>query len=199
MRLTLFLLTTALIQISYAGNAQNVTCNLKNVTIITVFQEINRQTGYQFLYTEEMVNEAKPISINLKDASITSALNICFKDQPLTYTIEDKTVIIQRKAVKPDDENKPATINKMMLIPISGIVKDNKGQPISGATIKIKGTGIGAITDGYGNFSLSAPGSGSTIVVSFIGFATQEIVINDTRVFNITLLEEAKDSVQVVT
>ena len=87
MKLTAFILLVACLQVSAKGFTQTVTLSLKNVSLENAFKEIKKQTGYEFLYTDEMIHKAKPITISVSDVSLVEALNECFKNQPLSYAI----------------------------------------------------------------------------------------------------------------
>src|SRR5690349_5302326 len=97
MKLTLVLLITASLQMSFAGHAQKITFSERNASIVQAFNEIQNQTGYKFLYTDEMLNGSNPVDLDFKDASLADVLKSCFNNQPITYTIKNKTIIVQRK------------------------------------------------------------------------------------------------------
>src|SRR5690606_37754115 len=99
MKLTTILLIAACLQVSAKGYAQKVSLNQNNISLQKVFEEIRKQTGYQFFYADEVLKEAKRVSVNVKNASIEEVLNVCFKNQPLDYTISEKTIIVKRKEV----------------------------------------------------------------------------------------------------
>ncbi len=80
MRLIIVLLTTAILQVSAAGYAQKVTLIQNNARLTTVLDEIRKQTGYDFVYSDKVMNAAKRVSLNLKNAELNDALEICFKD-----------------------------------------------------------------------------------------------------------------------
>ena len=98
MKLTALLLIVACLQVSAKGNAQNISISQRNTTLEKVFKEIHRKTGYQFFYQDELLQQAKKFDINVKNASIELVLELCFKDQPLNFTITEKTITIKRKA-----------------------------------------------------------------------------------------------------
>ena len=84
MRLSVILLTIAFLQVSASGNSQTVNFSGKNVPFKQVFKVIEQQTGYVFFYDVALIRQAKPVTIQLKDAALEGALNTIFKDQPLT-------------------------------------------------------------------------------------------------------------------
>lgn len=185
---TLCLLFASLIAVSLpasAGNSQSVTLSLKDMPLTKAFKEIQKQTGYSFLYSKEDLEESQPVNLDVKSVNIESALSLCFKQQPLTYSIVDKVVIIKKK---PGSANLAAPEEKptAALPPIKGIVIGIDGSGIPGTVIQIKGTGTGTVTDGEGRFELNAP-IGSTLVIRSVGFETQEVKVESGGPLQITL------------
>jgi TonB-linked SusC/RagA family outer membrane protein len=177
MKLTFSVMIFGLLQVSAAGYAQKVSLSLKNASLIDVLSNIKQQTGYNFLYNSEMLSKSQSIDIEVKNEQLTTVLDKCFKNQPLTFLIEEKTVIIKEK-------NKPAQI---AAVNIKGKVTDEKGEPLSGASIKVKGTNNSVSSDINGEFTLKNVEPDAVLVVSFLSFVTQEISVGNTRTFNIQL------------
>jgi iron complex outermembrane receptor protein len=101
MKLTAFLLLAICLNASAIGNAQKVNLAENNVALNNVFREIKKQTRYTFVYTEGLLKKASKVSIYIKDGSLEEALPICFKEQPLTYTILNTMVVVKEKEEKP--------------------------------------------------------------------------------------------------
>jgi TonB-linked SusC/RagA family outer membrane protein len=183
MKLIVLLLFTFCLKVSANGFAQEVSLSEKNAPLQKVLNEIKKQTGYYFLYTEEMLEEASLVSISIKKASITTALDRIFRDQPLQYTVIENTIIIKRKKELP--------VEKVVTIPvppiIKGIIRDANGAPLAGASISVKGTRIVTQTDALGAFSLEVPNDRAILVITFVGFETQEIPVGDKVDFAIEL------------
>src|ERR1700743_766784 len=97
MKLTAFLVLVACLQVSTRVYSQKVSLSLTNVSLEKVFKEITRQTGYSFLYTDEVLNGTQNVDIQIKSVPLEVALDHCFKDQPLTWSIVNRTVVVQRK------------------------------------------------------------------------------------------------------
>ncbi|GAA4314104.1 TonB-dependent receptor [Mucilaginibacter gynuensis] len=174
---------------SHAALAQKVTLNYQKVQFSTVIKDIEQQTGYVFLYTDEMLTDAKTVDVNLKNSTLDQALKAVFENQRLTYTLNGQTVVIQRK---------PATIDNNVPQTIRGKVIDNKGQPIPGVTVKVKGTAIVAITDTHGNYAITFDVENALLQFSFVGYAGQEVPAAGQQVINIILLEEVRSLSDVV-
>ncbi|SFD78057.1 TonB-linked outer membrane protein, SusC/RagA family [Chitinophaga sp. CF118] len=154
-----------------AGNFQTVTLSLKNASLQKTFKEIEKQTGYSFLYSREDMEQTRNVSLEVRNVNVEAVLNICFEAQPFTYTIVDKVVIIKRKSSAP---------------PITGTIVGPDGAPIPGANIQIKGTNTGTVTDPEGRFSLTAE-VGKTLVIRIVGYETQEVKIGSETSLRIVL------------
>lgn len=202
MKLTLVLLIAACMQVSAKGYSQKVTLKENNVPLQKVFTEIRKQTGYQFFYADEALVTAKNVSVNIKRASIEEALDICFKNQQLTYTLSENTIIVKRKTAAPESIPPPAP-NALppppqpVNVEIKGTISDDKGQPLEGATILVKGTNNGVRSDERGNFTLNVP-PGATLVISYVGFETIEIKPGDRTSISVKMKLTVSSGEQIV-
>jgi len=167
-----------------AGTSQNITLSLKNISLARAFKEIQQQTGYSFLYSKEDLKDTRQVSLDVRNANIESALSLCFHEQPLTYTIVDKVVIIKRKAEA--SSQLTATSAQPVLPPVKGIVVGIDGAPIPGTVIQLKGKNVGTVTDGEGQFELNVE-IGSTLVIRSVGYETQEVTVESTAPLRIVL------------
>lgn len=155
--------------ISANGYSQAITLVLKKVPLEKAFKEIKKQSGYNFVYTRDQISKSNSVSIRIKDASIKQVLDICFTNQPLTYIIDEKHVIVKDKAFK---EVSSSSTNPVLnsQIDISGKVVNEKGEPVVGATVAIIGTNKATATDENGEFRLEIVDPGVTLVVTSIGY-----------------------------
>jgi TonB-linked SusC/RagA family outer membrane protein len=197
MRLNLIcvLLLLAFLQVAIAAKAQKISLSKKNAALTDIFTEIRQQSGYDFLYPKDLLKQAKKISIELTNASLTTVLNSCFKDQPFTYTVSNKTVIIKEKEQSILDR----VMEYIKAIAIKGKIIDEKGLPIPGATVQVKSTGKTVIANAEGQFSLNAE-ENDIITVSYIGYKKQEITLRKAGDLTIRLEQEIAnlDQVQVM-
>src|SRR5258708_4779524 len=92
-KLSYFLLLIACFNLKAEGFSQTVTLTLKNVPLKTVFDEIEKQTSFNFIYTKDLLKEAKPVTIQVTNERLEKVLSACFQDQPITYTITDQYII----------------------------------------------------------------------------------------------------------
>jgi TonB-linked SusC/RagA family outer membrane protein len=196
MKLTIVLLIAACMQVSAKGYAQKITLSQKNVSLAKVFREIRNQSGYLFLYNDRQLKKLKKVNINVKDASIEQVLEESFKGQPLTYTIVDKTIV-----VIPKEE-----LNVFIPAPpppphiITGTVRDEKGEPLAGVSISVKGTSIGTTTNEKGFFRLELIRDNAVLSISYVGYLGQEIVVGNRTIIDIKLQASTKglDDIVVV-
>ncbi|MNJ91546.1 TonB-dependent Receptor Plug Domain protein [compost metagenome] len=169
-KLTIIILTTVILQVSASSYAQ-ITLREKAAPLEKVIQKIRKQIGYDLFYNAGMLKKAKPVTISVNDASLDDVLELCFKDQPLTYRIEQKTIIVR---------SLPERILVTRAIVIKGTIVDELGKPIPGASIKIKQADPKVLSrmttsNAQGQFSITVNSESDILVISFVGYTTQEI------------------------
>ncbi len=195
-RLTLIFLLAFNINSNAKGFPVNVSISKKNASFLEVFREIRNQTGYTFVYHEAMFDQAKRITLTISNASLNQVLEECFKDQPVTFTILNKTVFIKEK--EEVAENKK---NYTTLAPtgdIAGIVTNEKGEPLQGVSVVISGTKIGTTTKNDGRFVLAVSNSADvSLEVSYIGYQTKVVNVGKQTDVNI-ILEKGMTGLQDV-
>jgi TonB-linked SusC/RagA family outer membrane protein len=171
MKLTFILMLAACLQVSAKGYSQNITLSLKNAPLEKMFGEVKRQTGYSFIYTRELLQNATTVTLEVINAPLEKVLENCFKGQPLTYTIEKKFIIVKPR---PSPVPMPAIADSSL--EIHGLITDNNGLPLQGATILLKGTDLFAVSEKNGSFRISVGRNitSATLVVSMIGYGTME-------------------------
>ena len=186
MKLTILLLMSCLLQVSAVGFAQNrITLYEKNVSLKKVLKEISKQSGYDLIFVSDALKLASPVNISVKEVSLEEALKLTFNNQPLiAYTIEGQSVIVKDKKI---NLVLPNQVNATVVIEVKGKVIDETGQGIPGATVKVKGTGQGAVTDINGQFTLKGVDEDATFVVSYLGYITQEIKIKGQKQVTVKL------------
>lgn len=174
------------------GHAQNVTISEHNVPLEKLLMDLKEQSGYNFLYNSPMLASARPVSISVTNSPIDEVLRLCFKDQPLDYTIKQKTIIIRQKDKPATPPAPPADIT------ISGRVTNDANEPLPGVSIGIKGTGRGTTSDASGNFVLHVRSENDTLLFTFIGFSPKEVVVGNRTRIDIKLSAENKSLGEVV-
>lgn len=164
---------------SIGANAQAVTLSGKNIPMKTVFEKIRIQTGVEFVWDKNIIEEATPVTVAFKNTPLKDALDSCFNGQPLRYSFIDNVIVVTRS---PHQE--PAVMNDKVLI--SGRVLSEDKKPMEGVNIVIKGTTQGVSTDAKGNFVIPAE-QGQTLVFSSIGYVPQEIKVGQANNYAIYL------------
>ncbi|MES2277084.1 MAG: TonB-dependent receptor [Bacteroidota bacterium] len=195
MKLTTVILLVCSMHVSAVSYSQTVTLSEKNVSLQRIFRQINKQVNYNFLYTDELIQKTKKVTIDVKDASLESVLKACFADQPFTYQIFDKTIIIKPRA---DIDLKTPPVPPTT---ITGKVTDETGGGLPGVSIKLKGTNAATVTDVNGVYSLRVPDGNvqnGVLVFSFVGYKAQEVTVGPSFVVNIKMEPEPKSLSEVV-
>ncbi|NSL85626.1 TonB-dependent receptor [Chitinophaga sp. Mgbs1] len=194
MKLTAFLLLVIALQVSATGYSQKLTLDMRNVPLAKVLKEIRKQTGYTFFYNTEMLKQAK-VSIQAEQAGLEEVLGKCLNSARLNYSILDNTIILSAKATGSADEQPQPVAN----ISVFGKITDAlTSEPLTGASVKLKGTTKGVTTDAKGNFSLQLPDGGGILVISFIGYETIERNVSQAGELNITLKPKAVQTEELV-
>ena len=133
MKLIALLLFVGCLQVSAKGFAQKITLHEKNAPLQKIFKEIRKQSGYLFLYTDELIKDARNTDVVVSNVSLEDALRAAFREQPLTFTIVNKTIIIKRKEETPAPL--PPSLEILARHTIRGNVVDADKNPVSGASV----------------------------------------------------------------
>jgi len=181
MKFSVIFLFVACMQVTAKGYSQQVDLSFTSTPVTKIFKSIKKQTGYDFLFTDEMLRDAGSVSISLKKVPLQSALDECLKGLPLEYTIFEKTIVIKRKPPV-----QPLNPDPVLLINVSGTITDETGNPLAGASVKIKGSNKTTITNEKGEFTIAA-NPDDKLEFSFIGYQSQEIAVNGRSSLSIVL------------
>jgi TonB-linked SusC/RagA family outer membrane protein len=174
MKLTAVFLLAALLQVSATTYSQKVTLNMQNVTLDKVFKEIKKQSGYLFLYKTEELKKIGKVSINVQDASIDEVVTSALSATKFSYRIVDKTIILEPKTSAPTLSATATTATSYATV--TGIVTDENGIALAGASVIVKSTGRGTQTDASGNFTIIVNSTDEVLVISNTGYISREIV-----------------------
>jgi TonB-linked SusC/RagA family outer membrane protein len=200
MRLTIFLLTAAFLDVSATGLSQQITYSGKNIHLKKVFAEIKRQTGYSVIYTDNTLRDTKPVTLKMENVPLTEFLDVLLKDQPVISIIESKTIIIYKKTASPvsvaDILGDELSLSQP---PVTGVIRSADGLALSGATIRIKGKNKITVSDNNGSFEINAD-AGSILIVSYIGFEEREFKLTDRSPVTIILQQFSRnmDTAEVI-
>lgn len=171
--------------VSYGQGDAKISLNSGSITIKNALEEVAKQAKLSVAYNESKLNGNKTISINVKSQNLNEALETILLGTDFTYQVKEGYIMIVPK--KDSSERKT----------ITGKITDERGEPIVGASINLRGTIIGAATDYDGSYSLSVP-KGGVLLVSFLGYTTQEIIIDNRNVYDVRLVPESTELDAVV-
>jgi len=183
MRMTAILLTAACLQLSAGTYSQKVSLSVKSQSLETVFRHIKSQTGYLFWYKLDMLKIANKVTINVVDQDLPKVLDEIFRDQPLTYETVDKTIVVKLKEPPAPnlDPGSPPPVT------VSGKITDEKGNPLLGVSIQVRGAKGGVQTNAEGFFTLSGVREDAVLEFSYVGYETQHLPVRGNTTINIVL------------
>lgn len=172
MKITAFLVLVMVAGASARGVAQKITFSFRQATLENVFAEIEKQAGMRFLYNDEIVKDAAPVTLQVKEADIDDVMALVIRQRGLTYKVVSGTIVVL----------KTNTAGTFPLIvadsSISGTVRSADGTLLPGASVSVKGrTGTGVVTNNDGRFRLNAA-QHAILVISYIGMQTKEVPVN---------------------
>lgn len=213
MRMTVFFVLAACLQVSAKAYSQRVSLSEKNASLQKVFKQIQRQTDYDFVYNTELLNQARKVSIEVHDAELTQALELCLKGQPLSYTIIGKTIVIRAGEPIPPPTPPTTTANTPapQPDPFTGTIVDEAGKPIPYASVVIRweytATGVyhspmGTQTNERGEFKLPPiTGAGAVLYVTAVGYAPvkRPVSVETNRLRIVLVTSDDKLSEMVIT
>ena len=186
MRLTFFIILISLLKVSANAYSQQtkLSMDVDNVTLKDAFRVIEDNSNYVFFYNADQVKLDERVSLRVENKSIEEILNELFQDKPIDYKVIDRRIVLFPKGAN-------GTEMMEQKQPVHGKVTGEDGEPIPGATVMIKGTTQGTITDSDGLYNLSDVPGNATLVFSFVGMHTLEMAVNGEPLINVILSEEA--------
>ena len=199
-----FLLIMVLLLVPTMLSAQrgNVSLNLQNEEVSQFIRQVEKQTKYTFVYRNNVLQPKTKVTCVCKDWPLEKALAHVFSSLGIQYSFNNNTIVLvkgkvenaERKGTKSAEGKNADTTDKKKLW---GIVRDESGEPIIGASVLVKGTKVGTVTNAEGEFSLDVPASGM-LVISYMGFATREVPIKNNSNLKITLNEDEAQNLNEV-
>lgn len=170
MKLMGFLICLSLLEVSAGVYSQeNISVRQENANLKELIELVESQSEYRFFYNAELIRETGTIDMEVENASIVDFLDELAARTGLEYFIKDRIIVLRKsrtKATRPEDAK------------LSGKVTDGTtGEPMIGATIQVKGTTMGTVTDTEGKFSLDLDAGKHTLIISYIGYETKEKTI----------------------
>ena len=173
------------------GQAKTFTVSLKNVTLKEVISYVEKNSQYVFFFKPEVINQSTQISVSLKNATVKQLLDKVSEQANIVYEMKERQIVLKEKKVSEQSVSQKKRL-------LQGLVKDEQGNPIIGASSQLKNTGTGVITDLDGLFQIQVTDKNSVIVISYIGYVTQEISVGDRSSITVQLKEDTKSLEEVV-
>lgn len=164
---------------------------LQNSSLTEIFSNIERSSDFIFFYDDAIINNALKKSVSAKGENIEKVLGQIFEGTNVAFMIDDRQVFLYKK----DDLKSlnplvaASMAQQQQAKTVSGVVKDQKGDPMPGVTVVVKGTTTGVITDGSGNFTLRITGNQALLQFSFVGYTTQEVTADPKKALTIVMEE----------
>ncbi len=190
MRITVALLFVTLFQavaVESYSQTKKVSLKAEQIMLTDLFSLIEKQSEFLFFYVDAEVRNIKVYNVNAQDRKLEDILTKVLSGTNLTYIINDRNINIVRKNMNAQQQ----------LRQISGIVSDDRGEPIIGANVIVKGTTNGSITDMDGKYTLNVQ-SDAILQISYIGYVTQEVPVGMKTNVNIKLLEDTQNIEEIV-
>jgi TonB-linked SusC/RagA family outer membrane protein len=190
MKLTLVLLVATSLQLANANTfGQRINLNKNNISVEEALIEVQKQTGYNFFFPEEMITKARRFNVSVSNQPLKQVLDIVFKNQPISYVIDRKTIVVV--------EHKTNSTTYLQNT-VTGKVVDSKGMPVPGVSVSLKGTSRATSTDNEGRYSINLPDQNGILIFSSLGFSVLESPVNGRNIMDITLTEKQSALEEVV-
>lgn len=198
MKMVVFLLLASCFQVHAAG--QKMSLSKTNAPLKEVFQSIEKQSGYLFMYESGIISPDMRTTVKVRNADIDRVMDICLKDLPLSYTIVGKSVLLKKKPVqKARTFVEPAVDQEVLNRTLTGTVLDDNGNPMDGASVFVKGnTKIGTTTNTEGKFTIYIPADAKVLIVNFVGYKSVEIPITAKSDYTVRLQPEVSQMGDIV-
>ncbi|MGM9763149.1 MAG: SusC/RagA family TonB-linked outer membrane protein [Candidatus Cryptobacteroides sp.] len=171
----------------HAQTAKNkVTVDVNNVSLENVFKTIEKQTGYRFFYSRVNVDVSVPVSLKVSNETLETVLDRLLPKHGIKYVIDKKQIILSKASSVKEETN---TSQRRSRLNLHGTVTDPKGEPLIGAAVMYKAGNIGATTDLDGKYEIEVP-SGAELVFSYMGYNSDNKIVNKGGELNIVLSED---------
>ncbi|MCP4313550.1 MAG: TonB-dependent receptor [Bacteroidetes bacterium] len=188
MRISMTLLFLATLQL-FAGNSYSqsakLTLNLQNVSIENILDEIEQQSEFFFVFNYKLVDVDQQVNVQADNKPISEVLASVFYGSDVDYLVLDRQILLSPKSYLKEVKS------KVQPITVTGTVSNEDGQPLPGVTVFVKGTANGTICNIDGNYTISNLPADATLLFSFIGMKTQEVVVGNQTAINVTMAADA--------
>ncbi|GAB1449968.1 TonB-dependent receptor [Draconibacterium sp.] len=188
MKLTLLFLMIGLAQVSASvyGQTAKLTLEMRNKKVVEVLEEIEKQSEFRFAYSSELIDTERRVTVSIDEKNIDETLDAVFLGTGVKHVVYDRHIMLYPKEMDAIPKNELAQQNAL-----TGKVVDSSGQPLPGVTVLIKGTTTGTVTNFDGEYTLTDIKPENTLVFSFVGMLSQEIVVGNQTSINVKLVTDA--------
>jgi len=195
MRLTTFFIFISALQLSAKSTAQKITLSSDGISMEQFFSQLKKQTGYSFLLEIGTVSPQQKIDVHVTKASLEEVLDQVLKPLSLSYSIDNRMVIIKKMALIPS-----LSVLDLPPFEINGHVTDSLGNPLAGASVTLKGSRTSVGTDIRGNFSMKADQDNIVLIISYTGYQTKTITVSKGENIKVVLSisNNILDQIQVI-
>ncbi|WP_346088535.1 TonB-dependent receptor [Sphingobacterium ginsenosidimutans] len=195
MKVCILILVISMVHVHAASFGQQVTLDIKNGHLVDVLDEIQKQTGYEFLYNNKLIDKQKRVTIKAKNRNFKEVLQEFLTERNLAYELNLNTVLI---VAKPASSNLPQSVARVQKKKIAGVVSDAKGNALESVTVAVKGTSVATKTDAQGRYTLEIEDQHKTLVFSLVGYQPIEQPIGNSTQVNVTLEAAVSDLEEAV-
>ncbi len=197
MRLSVLLILLAVFTSSASvySQATRLTVKMKDAPLSKVFDAIEKQSEFYFFYNRDYFNDTRLVTVDFENELVEKILQELFKDEPIIHEIYDRNILLRIPESTLTAEQREVLQQQRA---VSGKVTDQSGQPLPGATIGIKGTTQGTVTNADGEYFISSLPDDATLVFSFVGMRTQEVVVGNQATINVEMVVDAIGMDEVV-
>jgi TonB-linked SusC/RagA family outer membrane protein len=193
MKLSVLLILISYFQVTATVYAQKISFTVSQQPIAKVFEQIQKQSGYIFFYDENSIKNANAVTLAIKEKNIKETLDQVFEGQPLIYEMVKRTIVVKQKPNIPEK-----TKEKQNKQPLTGIVIDENGQPLVGASVSIKGTSQTIMTNREGKYTFSDIADNAVLIVTYVGYISQDVSFKNATKITLQRSDSKLDDVQII-
>jgi TonB-linked SusC/RagA family outer membrane protein len=199
MRLVAFIMLILVLHVSATTSGQ-ISITATNASLADVFKKIEASSSYSFVYRDEWLKESQKVSLNVQNASIDDVLALCFKNQPLTYTIVSNTIVIREKPAVNEESYAVDLQSDLAGHEIQGSVVNQDGIPVPGVSVTVMGSSVSTLTDEKGYFKINNVDPKTVLVFTAVNIEKQEVKVGNQTNISLTLKIKRSilDDVQVI-
>ncbi|MBV8251433.1 MAG: TonB-dependent receptor [Chitinophaga sp.] len=186
MRLAFFILLVTCLQVRGNAYSQRINLSGKELSLEKILWMIGQQSGYQIVYNPDLVKNARNLDLNVKDAPLREVLDLCLKNQGLSYLVRYNTIILKSATGVGEKEGTAAPP-----VTVRGHVTDDKGQPLERVGVQEKGTANGVYSDKKGDFEIHVKDGNAVLLFKYLGYTPKEMPVNNQPYMEVQLIPSA--------